>query len=559
MPFNQYLQNKLRDKTIRNLDLNDSMAYSSGDLLSYLNEGFGEFQSLETLYLSRNVIGCYPDKIKNLQLSSLKSLETLGLGYNYLGVMGKDINCLQLGKLKQLNTLFLHNNGLGKLGKNINGLKLGGLNRLQFLDLDKNVLGLLNEEIKYLHLEKLQELRELLMYSNDLGSLGENFKYMKLGKLKSLETLNISKNNLNALAEYFPDFVNDLANMHALTSLDISDNNLSPKQLQLIYNMIQQSFSLTKVKGIAFENGLFDPVAPQVLEILKRNRDLTITWKLDGITDLIRHIKALQAEPTSNTINKEFQYFTHKLAIATEVLENLLQKLSSYEEPEARFQEIRVGDVLLDCIDVYKNIVKNPEMVNNLELIIPDSHPKFEDIRCKKFADETFGALDTNKNVRKSFIKALPYNIKKDGSFIQNNLDLQFDATLATLVRREAEFDRQEAWQLDNDGRSYYLQFVLLKALAEQISKQSPPQAYSPRLKLSNKENVTSHNTQMELNDLPEIISFETKAKPHIEKLFNAASNWVNSEECNVSNKDNWIKLMSAVYKLQDTARLELT
>jgi len=90
---------------------------------------------------------------------------------------------------------------------------------------------------------------------------------------------------------------------------------------------------------------------------------------------------------------------------------------------------------------------------------------------------------------------------------------------------------------------------VLLKGLTDELqvkkirSSAFTPFYQTPILKL--------------LKQLPEKISLETKDKIQMETLFKKVGLWLASEDCNLADKANWIKLITAVNKLQATQACE--
>jgi len=348
-------------------------------------------------------------------------------------------------------------------------------------------------------------------------NLLETTKYLQRANLKELQFLSIQSNLLDAPAEHFPDFVNALANLHELAYLGIHEDNLIPSQHQSICQMIQDSFSLFSVEGVTLDT--------QAKAILERNKNLEITKKLNETRFIIDSIQAIGFNRESETTNNEYWELIHKRDKQIDVLNELHDKLSTFEEKGARIQEKRVEEVLGHIVYF-------------------------------RFTDLIQAALN-NGNLAKTFIKALPYYIKNDTTFMQNNFDLFFNCTLAQIVGQEDKFDEQGEMELTLSERIYYLQFVLLKGLADEISEMLPPSSiWSFFSKV-----LTSLTPEIRkgLKELPKTISLETEDKTNIKKQFDKVHTWLSQVNFMLNTKTEWIKLMTAVDKLHATIGLELT
>jgi len=454
---------------------------------------------------------------------------------NSLGNLGKNFKELGLAKLKTLKELDIHANNLGDLGEYIQALGLGGFKTLQNLQIGKNNLGDLGMLIKDLGLAKLNALRSLDISHNQLGNLGGHFKDLGLGELKDLQELNISSNNLGNLGEHFHDFITALSNMHSLDTLFIAHNNFSPDQMQQCSQMFQNSFTLTQILTKSLDN--------QAWAIGRRNIDLNINHKLDTTR---KFIKEARTTPAENSILS-----TQKLGKQLDILKTLLDDLSTYKEEEARIQEARVVDVLLEYIEVYK-AWGTPTMGEKLKLMIPESHPKYEKFWYAKFMHEMHTAINNNENLTKAFIKALPYYIKRNNTFMQNNFDLFFEGSLARIVGREDEYER--TWGMEE--RTEYLQFVLLKGLAKEMGDVLSLSPNSPRFQSEAASSIPP-SIRNGLTNLPEKISLEVEAITNMHKLFDEIKHWADAS--NNPDSEHWVKLMTAVDNLSKSPELKST
>jgi len=522
-------------KSLQNLSIDFN---NLGNLQEHIAQlGLGELKALQTLNLNKNKLGNLGKLCQHLKLGELKVLQELTISHNSIGNLGKNIKELRLAKLKTLQKLRIHGNNLSDLGEHIQALGLGELNSLKEFEISSNNLGDLGVLIKDLGLGKLNALQSLSIMKNKLGNLGEHFKNLGLGELKALQELDISSNNLGNLGEHFHDFITALSNMHSLGSLTIYHNNFSPDQLQQCCQMFQNSFSLIRIP--------FTELDDQTRAILRRNQDLSINHKLDTARKFIKEARTIPAE---NSI-----FSTQKLGKQLDILKTLLDDLSTYKEEEARIQEARVGDVIFECIELYK-ARRNPAMVEKLELTIPESHPKYEEVWYAKFTHEMQSALYDKKNLSKAFIKALPYYIKRNNTFMQNNFDLFFDGILARIVGQEAKFET--TWETEE--RTDYLQFVLLKGLAKEYSDiLGLSSLNSPRFQASVAKTSIPPNLRKilkGLKDLPNIISLEPEDKSKINKLFDEVKHWADAS--NNPDAKNWIKLMTAVDNLSKSPEL---
>jgi len=533
----QYLMLSELD-ALQNLEIDQNNLGDLGENIKDLM--LGKLKSLQKLSIKFNNLGDLQEHIAQLGLGELKALQTLNIHKNKLGNLGKLCQHLKLGELKALQELIISGNSLGNLGKNFKELGLAKLKTLKKLDIHANNLSDLGMLIKDLGLAKLNALRSLEISHNQLGNLGGHFKDLGLGELKDLRKLGISSNNLGNLGEHFHDFITALSNMHSLESLFIGDifdhTNFSPDQMQQCSQMFQNSFTLTQIITKSLDN--------QTWAIVSRNIDLNINHKLDTTREFIKEARATPAE-FNDLIN-------HTLTKQLDILKTLLDDLSTYKEEEARIQEARVVDVLFECIEVYK-AWGTPTMEEKHELMIPESHPKYEEFWYAKFMHKMHTAINNNENLTKAFIKALPYYIKRNNTFMQNNFDLFFEGILARIVGREDGYER--TWGMEE--RTEYLQFVLLKGLAKEMGDVLSLSPNSLRFQ-SNKPINIPPKLRKDLAELPKIISLETEHRSQIAKLFDDTGKWLSSDDCNLSNKENWIKLTTAVANLQTAPVLKL-
>jgi Leucine-rich repeat (LRR) protein len=185
---------------LRNLKcLNLSRIYN----LSKLPENFGDFRSLEELYLQSSKIHEFPESFH--ELSSLRILE---LNKNSIERLPAFI-----GKLNSLEYLNLKGNFLSEIPDTIGNLKSLHTCYLNFNKLERipNSFG------------KLSSLKNLYLNFNSLFTIPDT-----ICELDSLEYLNLSYNFLTALPE-------KLADIYSLKKLVIYGNNFKEVPRQIYY------------------------------------------------------------------------------------------------------------------------------------------------------------------------------------------------------------------------------------------------------------------------------------------------------------------------------------